>query len=199
MIDGATWADYEAMLRIIGERRIFVNYDHGVMEVMVPSHLHETIGDFLGLIVDILTEELEIPCEAGGSTTHRREDLETGVEPDRCFWLHAKATSMLGRRDLDLTIDPAPSLVIEVNYASSSVDRMVIFAALGVEEVWRFHRGLELLVLEGGGYRLTDRSLNFPMLTLAEANRLLENTEMMGRVPWMRTFRQHVRENLVRK
>ncbi|MFI5461154.1 MAG: Uma2 family endonuclease [Isosphaerales bacterium] len=197
VIDGATWADYEAMLGIIGERRIFVNYDHGVMEVMVPSHLHETIGDFLGLMVDILSEELEVPCEAGGSTTHRREDLEKGVEPDRCFWLHAKAIPMLGRRDLDLAIDPAPSLVIEVNYTSSSVDRMAIFAALGVDEVWRFHRGLEFLFLEGGGYRQTDRSLNFPMLTLAEANRLLEKTQTTGRVPWMKAFRQHVRENLV--
>ncbi len=108
------WADYEAMLRIIGERRIFVNYDRGVMEVMVPSHPHEVVADYLGLMVDILSEELEIPCEAGGSTTHRRVDLEKGVEPDRCFWLHDKAAPMPGRRELDLAVDPAPSLAIEV-------------------------------------------------------------------------------------
>jgi Uma2 family endonuclease len=120
------------MLQIIGERRIFVNYDRGVMEVMVPSHPHESIGDFLGLMVDILNEELEIPCEAGGSTTYRREDLEKGAEPDKCYWLHAKAAAMVGRRELDLTVDPAPSLVIEVNYTSSSVDRMAIYAALVV-------------------------------------------------------------------
>ena len=74
VIDGATWADYEAMLRIIGNRHIFVNYDHGIMEVMVPSHFHERIGDCLGLMVDILTEELDIPCEAGG---RRRVDARS--------------------------------------------------------------------------------------------------------------------------
>ena len=121
-----SWTDYEAMLRIIGERRISVNYDGGVMEVMVPSHPHEVVADSLGLMVDILSEELDIPCEAGGSTTHRRVDLEKGVEPDRCFWLRDKAAGMTGRRELDLTIDPAPSLAIEVNYTSSSVDRMTI-------------------------------------------------------------------------
>jgi hypothetical protein len=42
-----------------------------------------------------------------------------------------------------------------------------------------------------------DRSLNLPMLTLAEANRLLEKTQTMGRVPWMKAFRQHVREKRV--
>ena len=41
-------ADYEAMLRIIGERRIFVNYDRGVMEVMVPSYIHEESGIAFG-------------------------------------------------------------------------------------------------------------------------------------------------------
>ena len=131
MMRDVNWADYEAMLRIIGERRIFVNYDRGVMEVMVPSHPHEVVADFLGLMVDILSEELEIPCEAGGSTTHRRMDLEKGIEPDRCFWLHDKAASMSGRRELDLAIDPAPSLAIEANYTSSSLDRMGIYAARG--------------------------------------------------------------------
>jgi Uma2 family endonuclease len=198
VIDGATWADYEAMLRIIGERRVFVNYDQGVMEVMVPSHVHESIGDFLGLMVDILTEELDIPCSAGGSTTHRREDLEKGVEPDKCFWLHAKAASISGQRDLELSIDPAPRLVIEVNYTSSSVDRLAIFAALGVDEIWRFHRGLEFLVLGADGhYQATDGSLNLPMLSLIEASRLLEKSQTTGRVPWMRAFRQHARENLL--
>jgi Uma2 family endonuclease len=185
---GVSWADYEAQLRIIGERRIFVNYDRGVMEVMVPSHPHEVVADFLGLMVDILSEELEIPCEAGGSTTHRREDLEKGVEPDRCFWLGDKAASMLGRRDLDLSVDPSPSLVIEVNYTSSSVDRMGIYAALRVDEVWRYDAGLEFHRLEDGAYRRTEISASFPMLTQADAARFLEDSRTMGRVPWMKAF-----------
>jgi Uma2 family endonuclease len=197
LIEGASWSDYEAMLRIIGERHIFVNYDQGIMEVMVPTYSHERICEFLALMVDILAEELDLPCEAGGSTTHRRADLEKGVEPDKCYWLHAKGVAMLGRRDLDLAIDPAPSLVIEANYTSSSVDRMAIYAALGVDEVWRFHRGLKFLRLEGGVYQPMDRSLNLPMLTLAEAERLLEKSQNIGRVPWMKAFRQYVRENFV--
>lgn len=197
VFEGTTWSDYEAMLRIIGDRYIFVNYEQGVMEVMVPSHAHERIGEFLGLTVDILTEELEIPCEAGGSTTYRRADLEKGVEPDKCYWLRAKAVAMLGRRDLDLTIDPAPSLVIEVNYTSSAVDRMAIFAALGVDEVWHFHRAIQFHRLGGGVYRPSDRSVAFPMLTVAACARLLEKTQTMGRLIWMKELRQHVRDNFV--
>jgi Uma2 family endonuclease len=196
VLHGMTWDDYEAMLRIIGEHRIFVNYDRGVMEVLVPSHPHEQIADFLGLMVDILSEELDIPCEAGGSTTHRRPDLEKGVEPDRCYWTRAKAAAMVGRRELDLSLDPAPSLVIEVNYTSSSIDRMAIYAALRVDEVWRYRDGLEFLGLDRGAYRPADSSRSFPMLARAEASRFLEMSRAMERVAWMKAFRRYVRDVL---
>jgi hypothetical protein len=42
-----------------------------------------------------------------------------------------------------------------------------------------------------------DRSLNLPMLTLAEADRLLKESRNMGRVPWMKAFRHYVRESLM--
>jgi Uma2 family endonuclease len=197
VIPGATWRDHEAMLRIIGERRIFVNYDRGVMEVMVPSRPHEQIPDFLGLMVDILCEEFDIACEAGGSTTHRRRDLEKGLEPDRCYWLREMGAVMVGRRELDLSSDPAPSLAIEVNYTHSTVDRMAIYAALGVDEVWRFDRALQFLTLGAdGSYVPADASHSFPILKLAEAKEFLETSRSMERVAWMKAFRQYVRDTL---
>ena len=78
----------------------------------------------------------------GGSTTHQREDLEKGVEPDQCSWLEPRPGQRLGYRTLDLSIYPAPSLVIEVNYTHRSISRMAIYASLGVDEVWRYDDGL---------------------------------------------------------
>lgn len=200
VLRGVSWADYEAQLRIIGERRVYVNYDGGVMEVMVPSFPHEDVKDGLRLTVDIFCEELGIPTRAGGSTTHRRDDLEKGIEPDECYWLRAKAAAMVGRRALDLAVDPAPSLAIEVNYTSSSVDRMAIYAALGVEEVWRFDRGLVFLALRADGtYEPVDPSRQLPPLTLAEASRHLGEFLAMGRLEWMRAFRRYARDVLVHR
>jgi Uma2 family endonuclease len=198
VIDGATWADYEAMLHIIGERRIFVNYDQGVMEVMVPSHIHEDLKDCLRLMVDILGEEAEIPMHNGGSTTHRREDLEKGVEPDECYWLREKAAAMIGVLDLDLSINPAPSLVIEVNYTHSSVSRMAIYATLGVDEIWRYDDGLIFFTLrEDGTYEPINWSRQVPYLSIAEAMRQVDAYRSMGRTAWMRAFRRYAREELI--
>jgi Uma2 family endonuclease len=198
VIDGATWADYESMLHIVGDRHIFVNYDQGVMEVMVPSHIHEDLKDCLRLMVDILGEEAEVPMHNGGSTTHRREDLEKGVEPDECYWLREKAAAMLGVRELDLSVDPAPSLVIEVNYTHSSVSRMAIYAALGVDEVWRYDEGLIFFTLRADGtYESVDPSRQLPFLGIAEAMRHVEAYRSMGRTGWMRAFRRYAREKLI--
>jgi Uma2 family endonuclease len=198
LIDGASWADYEAMRRIIGDRHIFVNYDQGMLEVLVPSYSHEDLKDCLRSMVDILGEEAGIPMQNGGSTTHRREDLEKGVEPDECYWLGAKAELMVGVRELDLSIDPAPSLVIEVNYTHSSVSRMAIYASLRVEEVWRYDNGLSFLSPgEDGTYEPVNPSRQLPLLSVEEAMRQLSAYRSMGRLDWMRAFRRHVREYLV--
>jgi Uma2 family endonuclease len=199
LIDGASWADYEALRRVIGERRIFVNYDHGTMEVMVPSYSHEDLKDCLRLMVDIIGEETGIRMQNGGSATHQREDLEKGVEPDECYWQGVKAQAVFGMRALDLAIYPAPSLVIEVNYTHSSVSRMAIYASLSVDEVWRYDEGLTFLSLgENGTYEPVNPSRQLPLLSVEEATCQIDAYRSMGRLDWMRAFRQHVREKLVR-
>ena len=132
-----TWNDYEAMLRLVGERPIRVTYDQGTMEDLMPSLGHEGDAYLLGRMVDTLTEELEVPVEGGGTTTHKREDLDKGAEPDQCYWLRGKAKRIRGKRELNLNVDPAPDLVIEVDVTHGSLDRLKVFAALGVPEVWR--------------------------------------------------------------
>ena len=109
VFQGVTWDDYEAMLRIVGERPIRVTYDRGRMEVFMPSFGHEDDAHLLGLMVESLTDELHIPVKAGRSTTHRRRDLDRGTEPDQCYWFGENARHMIGKRQLDLSIDPRPT------------------------------------------------------------------------------------------
>jgi hypothetical protein len=74
---------------------------------------------------------------------------------------------------------------------------MAIYAALGVDEVWRYHRALQFHRLVGGVYHPTDRTVAFPMLTVAKCARLLEKIQTTSRVAWMREFRQHVRGTFI--
>src|SRR5207302_2108545 len=109
----------------------------------------------LGRLVCVLTEELGLPLQSGGSVTIRRRRNRKGLEPDECFWI-ANAHCMAGHRRLDLRVDPPPDLAIEGDATRSSLDRMKIYANLGVPEVWRLRDGsLAFYRLSSGVYTVT--------------------------------------------
>jgi Uma2 family endonuclease len=198
VLEDVPWADYEAMLRIVGDRHIRINYDRRRMEIMSPLKRHGDGSYLLGRMVDTLTEELNIPVEHADPVTLRRPDLEKGVEPDKLYHFGANAERVRGAREFDLAVDPPPDLVIEVDVTSSSIPRLPIFAAMGIPEVWRIDgEDLQFLHLQAEGtYQPRDHSRAFPTLPLAEAARFLELGQRSDKNTWIRSFRVYVRDNL---
>jgi Uma2 family endonuclease len=193
------WDDYEAMLSVVGDRRIRVTYDRGTLELMSPSVQHEGFGYLLGRIVQVVCEELEIPYLALRPTTWRRRLREGGLEADECFYLANTGRILAKGKEIDLYEDPAPDLCIEIEVSKSALDRMGIYAALGVPEVWRFN-GREMRVAElqpDGVYASRERSTSLPFLPLAEVVRLVQAADGMDHMNWGKLVRAWVREVLV--
>jgi Uma2 family endonuclease len=168
-------------------------YDKGVLEIMSPSVEHGWYHRILGQIVEVVTEELNIPRLSAGSTTLKLQLEKRGLEPDECFYL-THELQMRGKRELDLTVDPPPDLAIEVDISRSSIDKLSIYADLGVPELW-FYDGESLVVriLQNGVYVERDGSDAFPFLELKEILRFMERFEQMGETAWIRSFREWVR------
>jgi Uma2 family endonuclease len=198
VFDGVSWDDYEAMLRIVGDRPIRVTYDRGRMEIMPPMWAHGGVSDRLGWLIHVLIEELDLPAEGADPVTFKRQDLEKGVEPDKCYYFGPHAALVRGKERLEMGIDPPPDLVIEADITSSSLDRPGIFAALGIPEVWRFtRRSLQFLHLQPDGtYRPAEVGRAFPWLKVADVARFLEQGRTMEKAPWIRSFRAFVRAEL---
>src|SRR5439155_6648165 len=121
----------------IGERRYRITYYRGSLELMAPLWNHEWWGVRLDRVLTGVGMTLKRDFVCGGSTTFRRKDRDAGLEPDQCYYT-VNAHRMLGLRELDLSSDPPPDLALEVDFTSSSLDRMGIYVALGVPEVWRW-------------------------------------------------------------
>ena len=136
LLTDVSWDFYEYVLRELDERPVKVTFDRGSLELMAPSYRHEISGRTLGLLVEVLGEEFDVPLKCAGSTTFRRRDLDRGLEPDNCFYIQ-NVQRILGKTQIDLRRDPPPDLAIEVDVTRSSLDRMAIYATLGVPEVWR--------------------------------------------------------------
>ncbi len=168
-LGGVSWKEYEWFLKAVGNRRLFLTYDRGKLELMSPSYVHERVAEALAAMVVHAARLARVPFSPAGMTTFRRKDLEKGLEPDRCFYF-SNVQAILGLTELDLTRNPPPDLAIEVDFASSSLNRMAIYAPLGVPEVWRFSdwQFQVHLLRPGGDYEAAERSEIFPWLPVAE-------------------------------
>jgi Uma2 family endonuclease len=192
------WRTYTRLLWVFAERpRVRLTYDRGVLEIMSPLKEHENASELLGCFVVVLTEELGLTRQAGGSTTLRRRRQQKGLEPDRCWWI-ANEPRVRGKRRLNLRVHPPPDLAIETDVTHSSLDRMGIYAPLRVPEVWRLegqHLSFHLLGPDGK-YTPTLRSRSFPLVTAGDLMRFLSLVASEDDTSIVRQFRDWVRQQI---
>jgi Uma2 family endonuclease len=187
------WPRYKAIAHSFGERYVRLAYDGWNLEIMTASHLHKRIANLISRFVGALTEELSLPMCSAGSTTFDREDVEKAVEPDQCYYLSNEA-AIREKDELDLTIDPPPDLVIEVEISRSALNRIAIYAALRVPEVWRSDGTYIKVYLLGkdGQYAQSERSRHFPFLPIDALVNFLQKRTKMSETDLIRLFRAWV-------
>jgi Uma2 family endonuclease len=193
VLQNISWQTYLTLLAESGDRRASkFAYSRGVLEIIMPSDLHENINCVLKRIVTALTEELDLKVKGFGSTTLNRSDLQQGAEPDSCFYIQ-NVDSILGKR-LDISNDPPPDLVIEVDLTSPSSNRLPIYQQLGIPEIWRYRGGnVEISQLQNREYILCEYSLAFPIMPATFLNHLVQMTETQDDNAIVRYLRQWVR------
>ncbi len=200
VIHAVNWAWYQKMLDLVGDRPCpRITYDRGTLELMSPSLSREEFANLFGRFIATVTEELDIPCRDPGSTTWKNQTVDRGLEADESFYL-ANAYRMEGKRDtVNLNVDPPPDLAIEIEVTRSALNRMAIYASLGVPEVWRFD-GERLLVekLVGESYVKADHSDAFPFLQLEEVVHWMgAGGSAKNHSAWNKRLRRWVRNELV--
>lgn len=198
VLGGIRWPFYEAFLAELGDRPIHLTYDRGNLEIMTLSYGHERYKRRIGRLVEALTEELNLSLVSAGSMTIKREDLARGFEPDECYYI-ANQARIAGKDELDFTVDPPPDLAIEIDISRSWLDRMGIYAAFRVPEVWRFDgQALHVYRLkEDGHYEQSAGSPSFPFLPLAEFSRFVLTAPGTDETTLIRSFRAWVRERIL--
>jgi Uma2 family endonuclease len=195
VLSDVDWETYEKLRSSDGNRNLRMTYDHGVLEIMSPSKLHERLAELLGRLVLVWTEERGIPVQSGGSTTFKQEPKRRGLEPDKCFFVENEM-AVRERDEHDPAIDPAPDLAIEIDVSSSSQARMPIYANLGIREVWRWQEErLEVCLLDASGEYVTRRdSTVLPGFPISAAADVLRERRASDETTLVGGFRDHVRD-----
>jgi Uma2 family endonuclease len=196
VFNGVSWPTYKAVMADVGDGRAWrIAYDQGVLEIRMPLQKHEQPKVLLASFVEALADELDIEVMHLGSLLLEREDLSRAIEPDTCFYIQNE--SLVRDKEINLSVDPPPDLAVESDHTHSSMNKHDIYAALGVPELWRYHKQtLQVYLLFDSQYQLSDRSLAFPCLPVAEIPKFIERSKEIGQRTTVRLFRECIRELL---
>jgi Uma2 family endonuclease len=191
LLPSIRWETYRAIaddLEAQPNKRL--TYDNGLLEIRMPSDLHENYKKLLGRIVESLTEALEIEIRSLGSMTCDREDLARGLEPDQCYYIQNEA-KVWGKDKINLQIDPPPDLAIEIDITSSSINRFAIYAKLAVPEIWRYDgQMITIHHLIGDRYVLSDRSLALVIVSTVDLQNFLDLKRILKENALIRRVRE---------
>ncbi len=199
LLKGISWPTYQAILQDLGDHRpTRLAYAQGILEIIMPSDLHEWIARLLEAMLRALTEAANLRLRGYGSTTLEREDLAQGAEPDACFYIQ-NVDRVLGQRQLNLNLDPPPDLVIEVDITNSSRRRFGIYQQLQIPEVWRYtqRQGVTLYQLQGDQYVECEFSPTFPRVSGAVLQHFLQLAETEDDNSVIRALRVWMRSSTV--
>ena len=154
LLHGVGWKEYVILRELLDQPGLHLTYREGTLELMSPSPEHEIWKTNIARLVELYAHIRRIDLYGYGSTTFKREAKARGAEPDECY--------LVGKQLQDV-----PQIALEVIHASPLLDKLDVYAGLGVAEVWIFKEGafsLHALDSSAGTYAPISRSRFLPDL-----------------------------------
>lgn len=172
------WEHFESMLQMVeGQRGLRLTYLEGTLEFMSPSVQHGLIQKLIARLLEVYALERDIELIGAGSATLKKRSARRGAEPDECYFLDRERGT--------------PDLAIEVVLSKGVIDKLAVYAGLGVKELWIWEAGtLQVHRLRRGRYTRTVRSGLLPELDLAHMARFIERPDQTRAV---REYRDSLR------
>ena len=197
LLQNISWQTFKTMLVEMGSGRgSRLAYDEGTVEIMSPLMPHENSNRLIEVFVGVLCEELGLEIKRAGSLTMTRNDLERGAEPDSSYYIQNEYR-VREKEDIDLTSDPPPDLILEVEYSRSKINKFRLYASMEVPEFWRYNGSvLRIYTLESGQYLERDNSPTFAPVPVTEIPRFIQESRKVGEIAINRAFRAWVRQQL---
>ena len=188
LLRSISWQIYEALADNPDRAGRLLTFDQGVLEIMSPSRAHESDKSMLGRMVEMFSLHHNIDVSSSASTTFKRSDLERGFEADESYYIRNEEV-VRDKREIDLPIDPPPDLVIEIEMSRSAINKLALFASIGIPEVWRYN-GTQLWIgtLAGGEYEQISQSVELRGFPIEAAVEILHSIGIASETELIRRF-----------
>jgi Uma2 family endonuclease len=160
VLHDVSWATYVSLRDALDDHSgLRMTYLHGTLELMRPSTLHEDAKTIIARLIEAWATERDVDLRGFGNATFRREAKARGLEPDECYKLGL------------LSDEAVPDIALEVIISNPLVDKLAVYAGLGVSEVWEWRPAtgtIAIHLLVGDHYERGERSQVLPDLDVAQ-------------------------------
>ncbi|MCU0568585.1 MAG: Uma2 family endonuclease [Oculatellaceae cyanobacterium Prado106] len=206
ILPNISWTQFEQLIQELGvERETRLTYWRGKLEMMTPVAEHERCHKLMESLILVMADELRMPVKTIAPVTLKNPDLGCATEPDACYYFHASGNQLPNQTTLYFPEDPIPDLLVEVALTKSNLEKLPLYANLGIPEVWRYITTAGEDVLKGQLliYRLQDSryiahstSGIFPFLPANRILEFLEQSDSMSLSVALRVLRAWIQEKL---
>lgn len=101
---------------------------------------------------------------------------------------------MVAGKKVNLKQDPPPDLVVEIDITHTDINKLQLYASLGVPEFWRYNsRQWRIYQLQGQEYQEVETSPTFPQVPKAKLYEFLAQAQL-DEVEAEQCFRAWVRQ-----
>jgi Uma2 family endonuclease len=205
VLPGVNWQQFEALMVELGrDRSARLTYDRGKLEMMTPLPDHERCTKLIESLILVLVDELHLRVETIAPILLLAADRGRATEFNSGYYFNS-SPGLDGRAGIDLTQTEPPNLAVEIALSKSTLDKLRIYADLGIPEVWRYIAKAGDEVLQGQLliYQLADQqyvespnSAVFPFLPAQRILEFIEQSDRIGLVQALEILRHWARETL---
>lgn len=191
-----SWRSYKQIIEALGDKRASrLTYYQGILEIVTPLEAHESASDRIGILIHILTEELNLNIKSMASTTLNKPELKIGAEPDKCYYIQNEP--IVRGKVVNLASDPPPDLIVEIDITHTDINKNQLYQEMGAPELWRYNgKNLIIYLLKEGKYQESENSFTFPVLTKSVIYEFLDSCNTQGESQTKRAFRTWVKKQI---
>ncbi|MBI3180571.1 MAG: Uma2 family endonuclease [Myxococcales bacterium] len=172
VLHNVSWKQFEHWLRMRGDdSSVRIAYRKGELELMSPSREHEFSKEDISALMVAFARQMGLVLSPSGSFTMKLRERELGAEPDTGFYVGPRRPG-------------PPDIVVEIIRTNPLLDKLAIYAGLGVRELWCLRRDgrFEISIRRGSGFRHASRSELVPELDFALLSRFVGRDDPMKAV-----------------
>ena len=181
LLHNITWEQLEQLDLILEHTGMRLTYIDGIVEIMAPpSEAHESPKTTVSGILECFLREYDIRFYGRGSETQGKKKDGARIEPDECYSLSNRKST--------------PDIAIEVTVTSGGLNKLAVYARLGIPEVWFWEDGtIEVYCLRETG--LYEKSINSELIPDIDIELVAEHSRMADQYDAIQSFIQKIRSN----